>query len=131
MGCSSVAGADGQSTFGRHSESVEKSSFCRRAVSVACNVITFLVGAVFFPLVSIGFAFDVYLDGRYDPKKSVNERALEVLQAFLIPIPIIGAIVLLSSGQCKRMNKEDNLLGFAALCLPCVGSGFLLLNRIN
>jgi hypothetical protein len=42
------------------------------------------VGAVFFPLVSIGFAFDVYLDGRYDPKKSVNERALEVMQAFLI-----------------------------------------------
>ena len=117
------------------------SLFSRRSVVVARDIISFVVGMVFFPVISIRNAVSEY---RYRAKigDSTAVSIYRAVRAFFIPVPIIGGVIRIA-GQifhrfhfaertfnqtsCRTCLETENkpALDNILICIPFVGPGIV------
>ena len=116
------------------SKTSTKPSFFGKAVE-AVRIIAILAGGlVFFPVVSILNAVSEYRQSRNADSRSIKASVLKAVQGFLIPIPIIGGIVLLTGQIAHRVKlgsyladkKAIPMFAVVALALPFFGAAFII-----
>jgi hypothetical protein len=115
-----------------------KPTFLGKSVSIAKNVLLFVVGAVFFPVVSIAYAINDYKDLDFS-ELSKSAIFVSITKAFLLPIPILGGIVHISGQLLYRFNKnsifaDEDTSGCilsTIVITPFVGSGFITIMSLQ
>ena len=109
---------------GSNTDNNEEPTFCGRAVA-------FISGVLCFPLVSLKFAIFEYNSLR-DEGVSISVSILCAVRSFLVPVPVLGALVF---GVCRIIYhiNPDSKFGFQGfgvcldilVCMPLLGSGIL------